>query len=79
MPLLPGDDPRVMGETQKEDKLHRQHSSRSEGLGEDSIYSQAPPGDTESIMQPAREAVGQGEDDTSGCWILSEAPEQHPK
>ncbi|XP_067396605.1 lamin tail domain-containing protein 2 [Emydura macquarii macquarii] len=79
LPLMPGDDPRVMGETQKEDKLHRQLYSRSEGLGEDSIYSQAPPGDTESIMQPAREAVGQGEDDTSGCWILSEAPEQHPK
>ncbi|KAH1171850.1 hypothetical protein KIL84_007468 [Mauremys mutica] len=79
LPLLPGDDPRAMGETQKEDKLHRSHSNRSEGLGEDTICNQTPPVDTESSMQPAREDVGQGEDGT-GCYlILSVAPEQQPK
>ncbi|XP_039391273.1 lamin tail domain-containing protein 2 isoform X2 [Mauremys reevesii] len=78
-PLLPGDDPRAIGETQKEDKLHRSHSNRSEGLGEDTICNQTPPVDTESSMQPAREDVGQGEDGT-GCYlILSVAPEQQPK
>ncbi|XP_074921932.1 lamin tail domain-containing protein 2 [Chelonoidis abingdonii] len=77
--LLPGDDPRAMGETQKEDKLHRPHSNRSEGLGKETICNQAPPVDTESSMQPAREDVGQGEDGTGCYWILSVAPEQQPK
>ncbi|KAM7165018.1 lamin tail domain-containing protein 2 [Macrochelys suwanniensis] len=68
-----------MGETQKEDMLHRHHSNRSEGLGEDTMCNQALPVDTESSMQPTREAVGQGEDGTSCYWILSVAPEQQPK
>ncbi|EMP38667.1 Intermediate filament tail domain-containing protein 1 [Chelonia mydas] len=79
LPLLPGDDPRATGETQKEDNLHRHHSNRSEGLGEDTISNQAPPIDTDSSMQPAREGVGQGEDGTSCYGILSVAPEQQPK
>ncbi|CAM4574643.1 unnamed protein product [Caretta caretta] len=79
LPLLPEDDPRTMGETQKEDNLHRHHSNRSEGLGEDTFCNQAPPVDTESSMQPAREDVGQGEDGTSCYGILSVAPEQQPK